>query len=100
MRESDIWLMPEWKRRLFGVKYEDFNTHVNTLSIKLDHIPNPTKEERSIGQIPVVGRRYIVTHWPGKLILRSLFKNNHRNPSGLTQKGTCLEIYPLPSWEV
>lgn len=97
MFESDIWLMPKWRRRLLGVEYEDFDTHVNTLSIKFDQIPNPTKEERETRQIPVKGRRYIATHWPGKLILRSLFKNNHHGPSGLTKKGGCLEIYPLPS---
>lgn len=96
MYESDIWFMQEWKRRLLGVKREDFDTHVNTLCIKWDQIPNPTKEERETGQIAVKGRRYIATHWPGKLILRSLIKNIRCGPSTLTQEGSCLEIYPLP----
>lgn len=96
MHESDIWLMPEWKRRLLGVKYEFFSTHINTLSIKFDQIPNPTKEERETGQIPVEGRRYTATHWPGKLVLRSLSRNNHRGPSSLTRDGACLEVYPIP----
>ena len=96
MYESDIWLMPNWQRRLLGVKYEDFPTHINTLTIKLDQIPNPTKEERTVGQVAVEGRRYIATHWPGKLVLKSIFKNNHSGPSGLIRSGTCLEICPLP----
>lgn len=97
MYESDIWLMSNWKRRLLGVKYEEFPTHVNTLAIKFDQIPNPTSEEREVGQVPVTGRRYTATHWPGKLILRSLRKERLGGPSGFTKDGTCLEVYPIPS---
>lgn len=96
MYESDIWLMPNWKRWLWGVRYEDFQTHVNTLTIKLDKIPNPTSEERRVDKIPVEGRRYLAIHWPGKLVLRSLFKKNHSGPAGLTKGGSCLEVYPIP----
>ncbi len=100
MYESDIWLMPEWKKRLLGIKCKDFDTHVNTLTIKLDQIPNPTKEERIVSQLPVEGQRYTATHWPGKLILRSIFKKNHRCPSSLTKNGTCLEMYPIPAGSI
>lgn len=96
MYESDIWLMANWKRRLLGVKYESFLTYVNTLVIKFDQIPNPTKEEREVAKIPVEGSRYIATHWPGRWILRGLFENSRAGPSGLTQQGRCLEVYPLP----
>ncbi len=96
MYESDIWLMSDRKRRLLGVKYEDFPTHINTLSIKFDRVPSPTKEERVVGQIEVEGRRYIATHWPGKRVLKSLFEQSRAGPRSLTVKGTCLEIFPLP----
>ncbi len=94
MYESDIWLMPKWKRWLFGIKYEEFPSHVNTLCIKLDKIPNPTSEERSVAEVPVEARRYLAFRWPGRLILKSLFHNT-QGPSGLTQKGSCLVIYPV-----
>ncbi len=97
MYRSDIRLMPDWKRRLLGIKYEDFDTHVSTLSIKIDQLPNPTKVESQAYQIPVEGERYTATHWPGKLILKSLFKNNRCGPSGLTHDSSQLEIYPLPT---
>ncbi len=95
MFESDIWFMPKWKRRLLGVEYEHFSSHVNTLTIKLDRLPNPTKEEQEIGRIEVEATRYTATHWPGKRILRSLFKDVRKGPKSLIKGGTCLEIFPL-----
>ncbi len=99
MYESDIWLMPNWRRWLIGIKYEEFSTHINTLCIKWNRIPDPTSEERSVAKVPVEGRRYLASHWLGRLILRRLFKINHAGPSALTQEGSCLEIYPLPPEE-
>jgi len=95
MNESDIWVMPNWKRWLWGVRYEEFQTNVNTLMISWDQIPNPTSEERRVGKLPVEGRRYLAIHWPGKLVLRRLCGNNHNSPASLTGGGGCLEIYPL-----
>ena len=95
MYESDIRLMPKWKRWLLGIKYEEFPTHINTLCITWDRIPKPTSEERTVAKVPVEGRRYLASHRLGRLILRRLFKSC-AEPSALTQKGSCLEIYPLP----
>ena len=94
MHEWDIWTMSDWRRKLFGIKYEDFDSHINTLEIRFDKIPNPTKKEREVAQVPVKARRYIATNWLGKAILRSLFEHTHQ-VQGLTQNGTCLEVFPI-----
>lgn len=93
MRELDVLLMPGWQRRLLGVKYEGFDSYVSIFSVKFDQIPNPTREETTISKLPVKAIRYTATHWPGRLVLRSIFKNNHGGPAGLTKKGSCLEIF-------
>lgn len=83
--------------KLIGIKEEHYPSHINTLSIKWDRIPRPTNEERQTEKIPVTCRRISVTHWPGWLIVRWLYRKlDAGGPKSLLTEQRCLELYPLP----
>lgn len=78
------------------VKEEDFSSHVNTLCIKLDRLPNPTKEEREVGQVPCTAKRMIARNVIGKMILKRRWKRGIGGPASFTHDGTVIEVCPLP----
>lgn len=75
---------------------EDFESHINTLAIKWDRIPNPTKETREVAQVPVHAHRTTARNRVGILLLKRRWKrDNFGGPASLTQKSRVLEVYPL-----
>ena len=88
--------MPNWLRRLF-FREEYFESHINTLAIKWDRIPNPTEETREVGQVPVHAHCTTARNNVGRLLLRRRWKKgNFGGPASLTQEGRVLKVYPLP----
>lgn len=88
--------MLNWLRRLL-FREEDFESHVPTLAIKWDRIPNPTKETREVAQVPVHAHRTTARNRVGILLLKRRWQQgNFGGPASLTEKGRVLEVYPLP----
>ena len=82
----------------FLVKEESFESHIPTLCIKWDRIPNPTVEERQVSEVPCLAHRAMARNILGKLLLKYRWKRGgFGGPSSLTQNGTVLEVYPLPA---
>lgn len=82
--------------RRFFFKDEDFDSHINTLSICWDKIPNPAKETRQVGRIPCLAHRTIARNILGKLLLRRRWKRRgFGGPASFTHNGTVLEVYTL-----
>lgn len=94
VREVDKML--NWLRRLL-FQEEEFESHINTMALKWDRIPNPTKETREIAKIPVHAHRTTARNLIGALLLKRRWKQGgFSGPAGLTEKGRVLEVYPLP----
>lgn len=90
-------LVVEFIKRLL-VKEECFESHINTLCIKWDRIPAPTTEERQVGEIPCLAHRATARNALGKLLVKLRWKRGRfGGPRSLTQNGTVLETYPMPS---
>jgi len=88
--------MLNWLRRLF-FQDEDFWSHINTLAIKWDRIPNSTKETREVAQVPVHAHRTTARNHVGRLLLKWRWKRHSFGcPASLTQEGHVLEVYPIP----
>lgn len=85
--------MAEWLRALL-FKEESFETHINALCIKLDKIPNLTKETRETSQTPCVAHRIIARNILGRWLLRRRFNKGIGSMGSLTHDGMVLEIYP------
>lgn len=84
-----------WLRRLFLLD-EDFESHINTLTIGWDQIPNPTKETREVGKIPVLAHRTTARNRIGRLLLRLQWKHRGRSgPASFTHDGSVMEVYPM-----
>ena len=83
----------QWLRHLL-FKEEDFESHVNTLSIKWDRIPNPTKEEQEVSRIPCIAHRTTARNVIGRLFLKMRWKCGIGSLASLTQNGSVLEVYP------
>lgn len=80
------------------VKEERFQSHINTLSIKWDKIPNPTVEERQTSKIPCLAHRTTARNLLGKLLLKYRYrKGGFGGPAVFTKDGTVLEVYPIPT---
>lgn len=90
-------LVVEFIKRLL-LKEEYFKSHINTLCIKWDRIPNPTMEERQVSKVPCLARRATARNALGKLLLKHRWRRGgFDGPSSLTQNGAVLEVYPFPS---
>ena len=88
-------LAVEFIKRLL-LKQEYFTSHINTLCIKWDIIPNPTTEERQVSKVPCLAHRATARNTLGKLILKRRWRRGgFDGPSSLTQNGTVLEVYLL-----
>lgn len=90
--------MPNWLRRLL-FREENFWSHINTLIIKWDRIPNLTKETQEVAQVPVHAHRTSARNNVGRLLLKRRWKQgNFGGPASLTQEGRVLEVYPAPRY--
>lgn len=77
------------------LKEECFESHINTLCIKWDRIPNPTTEEREVSKVPCLARRATAKNNLGRLLLKRRWgRGGFAGPASLTQNGTVLEVYP------
>ena len=80
------------------VRGEDFDSHVNTLTIKYDRIPNPSKETRETDRVSVRAHRWVALNFIGQWYLRWMWQaRNFKCPASLTDEGRILSIYPLPN---
>ena len=93
---SLLELVVEFIKR-FLVKEESFESHIPTLCIKWDRIPNPTMEERQVSEVPCLARRATARNTLGKFLLKRRWKRGgFGGPASLIKNGTVLEVYPLP----
>lgn len=80
----------------FLFREEDFKSHVNTLDIGWDKIPNPSRETRQVGQTPCLAHRTTARNPLGKLLLKLRWrKGGFLGPASLTHNGSVLEVYPI-----
>ena len=80
-----------------ALKEEYFQTHIKELCITVDKIPNPTAEERVVSNVPCLAHRVTARNALGRIILKRRWqRGGFDGPASLTQRGTVLEITPIP----
>lgn len=86
-----------WLAKFIGFRREFEESHINYARIKSDKLPNPTKEEREVGQLPVTCQVIRTTNRLAWFLLQMFWRHLSRQSiAALLVESRCLKIYPIP----